>query len=122
MVGAWAIHELVKVVRQALLGLLAHAIRCGDQRGVGLSTLILLVLLTPLHGGALALVLALGLALVLASIEDRFDRLLDGGMVRGNVEQVVGGSGLQTTKLVDQGLTGRPGEECTNDVRVNDIR
>ena len=30
MVGAWAIHELVEVVRQALLGLLARAISCGD--------------------------------------------------------------------------------------------
>ena len=30
MVGAWAIHELVEVVRQALLGLLAHVISYGD--------------------------------------------------------------------------------------------
>ena len=30
VVGAWAIHELVEVVGQALLGLLARAISCGD--------------------------------------------------------------------------------------------
>ena len=34
VVGAWAIHELVEVVRQSLLGLLARAISRGDQRGV----------------------------------------------------------------------------------------
>ena len=86
MVGAWAIHELIEVVRQALLGLLAHAIRCGDQRGVSRSASILLVLLAPLRGGALVLVLALCLAFVLASVEDRSDYLLMGGMVRGDVE------------------------------------
>ena len=30
--------------------------------------------------------------------------------------------GLKTAKLVDQGLAGHPGEECTDDVRVDDIR
>ena len=46
---------------------------------------------SPLHGGALVLILVLGLAFVLASIEDRSDRLLAGGVVHGNVEQVMGG-------------------------------
>ena len=62
MVGAWAIHELVEVVRQALLGLLARAISYGDQHGVGRSTLILFVLLAPLCGGALVWVRAPDLA------------------------------------------------------------
>ena len=70
---------------------------------------ILLVLLVPLHGGALALVLALGLALVPTNAEGLLDRLLAGGVVRGNVDQVMGGTGLQTAELVDQGLTGCPG-------------
>ena len=96
MVGAWAIHELVEVVRQALLGLLARAISYGDQRGVDRSAPILLVLLAPLRGGALILVLVLGLALVQAFV------------VCGDVEQVVGGLGLQAAKLVDQGLASRP--------------
>jgi hypothetical protein len=121
MVGAWAIHELVEVVRQALLGLLARAISCSDQHGVGRSTPILFVLLAPLHGGALIFVLALGHAFVLASIEDCSDRLLVKGVVRGNIEQFAGGTGLQATKLVDQGLIGCPEEECTDDVLVVDI-
>ena len=101
MVGARALHELVEVVQEALLGLLARVISHGDQRRVGRSALILLVLLAPLCGGALILVLALGLALVLASVEDRSDCLLIEGVVHGNVEQVAGGTGLQAAKLVD---------------------
>ena len=58
----------------------------------------------------------------MASVEDRFDRLLAGGMVCSDVEQVAGGPGLQAAKLVDQGLVGCPGEECANDVRVDDFR
>ena len=94
MVGAGAIHELAEVVRQALLGLLAHAISHGDQHGVGLSASILLVLLAPLGGGALVLVLTHGIALVLVSIEDCFNHLLAKGMVRGNIKQVAGGMEL----------------------------
>ena len=47
------------------------------------------------------MVLALGLAFVLASVEDRFDHLLVRGVVHGDVEQVVGGMGLQTAELLD---------------------
>ena len=86
MVGARALHELVEVVRQVLLGLFAYAISCGDQCGVVRSVLVLFVLLAPLRGGALVLVLMLGLAFVLASIEDCSNLLLTRGMVRGDVE------------------------------------
>ena len=75
-----------------------------------------------LHGGALVLVPTLFLALVLASAKDRSDRLLAGGMVRGDVEQVTDGMGLHTAELVDQGLAGCPREEHADDVRVDDIR
>ena len=122
MVGAGAIHELADVVKQALLGLLAYMISCGDQHGVGRSAPFLLVLLAPLRGGGFVLVLVLGLALVLASIKDRSDCLLAGGVVSGEFEQVVGGTGLQAVKLVYQGLTGHPREECADDVHVDDIR
>ena len=40
------------------------------------------------------MVLALGLALVSIATEDRPDCLLAGGVVRGDVEQVTGGTGL----------------------------
>ena len=43
----------------------------------------------------------LGLAFVSASVEDCSDRLLTGGMVSGDVEDVMGGTGLQAAKLVD---------------------
>ena len=84
--------------------------------------MILLVLLAPLCGGALILVLMLSLAFVLASTKDRSDRLLARGVVGGDVEQVAGGTGFQVAKLVDQGLTVRPGEERADDICVDDIR
>ena len=68
------------------------------------------------------MVLTLGLALVLASTKDRSDRLLVGGVVCGNVEQVASRSGLQAAKLVDQGLAGCPREEGADDIYVDDIR
>ena len=86
MVGAWAIHDLVEVVRLALLGLLAHAISCDDQHGGGQSALILLILFAPLCGGALVLILMLGLTLILASVKDCSDHLLAEGVVRGDIE------------------------------------
>ena len=64
----------------------------------------------------------LGLAFVLAFVEDRSDCLLIRGMVSGDIEQVVGGTRLQAAKLVDQGLTGRPREECADDICVDDVR
>ena len=75
MVGAWTVYEFVEVVRQPLLGLLARVVSCGDKCGVVRSALVLFVLLAPMRGGALVLVRALGLAFVLASVEDRSNRL-----------------------------------------------
>ena len=62
VVGAWALHELVEVARRVLLGLRARVISHGDQRGVGRSATILYVLFSPLRGGALVLILVLGLS------------------------------------------------------------
>ena len=64
----------------------------------------------------------LGLAFVPASAEDRSDCLLTRGVVGGDVKQVTGGMGFQAAKLVDEGLTVRPGEERADDVCVDDIR
>ena len=68
------------------------------------------------------MVLALGLAPIPTTAEDHPNRLLAGGVVCGNVKQVAGGMRLYTAELVDQGLAGRPREECADDVRVDDIR
>ena len=68
------------------------------------------------------MVLMFGLALVSASVEDCSGHLLTRGVVRGDIELVVGGMGLKAAKLVDQGLAGCPGEEGADDVRVDDIR
>ena len=71
VVGARALHELVKVAWRVLLGLSARVIRRGDQRRVGRSAAILSVLFSPLRGGALVLILALGLTFAVASVEAR---------------------------------------------------
>ena len=68
------------------------------------------------------MVLVLGLAFVLASVEDRFDHLLVRGVVHGDVEQVTGGTGLHIAELVDQGLACYPREKRADDVRVDNIR
>ena len=47
------------------------------------------------------MVLVLGLAPVLTVAKDLPNRLLIGGMVRGDVKQVTGGTRLQAAKLVD---------------------
>ena len=69
MVGARAIHEPIEVVWKIQLGLLARVISRGNQRGVGRSTMIFLVLFAPLRGGALVLILVLGLAFASAFVE-----------------------------------------------------
>ena len=69
VVGARALHELVEVARRVLPGLRARMISRGDQCRVGRLAAILSVLFAPLHGGALILILMLGLAFALASIE-----------------------------------------------------
>ena len=122
MVGAWTLHELVEVVGLALLGLLARTVGRDDQSYVGQSASILLVLLALLRGGALALVLMFGLAPIPTTAEDRPDCLLTRGVVRGDVKQVAGGTGLHTAELVDQGLAGCPREERADDVCIDDIR
>ena len=71
VVGARALHELVKVARRVLLGLSARVIRHGDQRRVGRSAAILSILFSPLRGGALVLILVLGLTFAVASVEAR---------------------------------------------------
>ena len=68
------------------------------------------------------MVLMLGLAPVPNAAEDRPNRLLARGIVCGDVEQVVGGTGLHIVELVDQGLAGCSREEHADDIRVDDTR
>ena len=68
------------------------------------------------------MVLTLDLALVPTTTEDRPDYLLTRGVVHGNVEQVVGGTGLHTVELVDQRLVGCPRELCADDIHVDEFR
>ena len=81
--SARALHELVKVARRVLLGLSARVIRRGDQLGVGRSAAILSVLFSLLRGGALVLILALGLTFVAALVEARQKRRLLGVLDKG---------------------------------------
>ena len=83
VVGARALHELVKVARRVLLGLSVHVICHGGQRRVGWSVAILSVLLSPLCGGAFILILAHGLAFVVAPVEARQKRCLLGVLDKG---------------------------------------
>ena len=72
VVGAWTLHELVKVARRVLLGLCARMISHGEQSVGGDSS----CSFSPLSGGALVLILALGLSFVVASVEARWERRL----------------------------------------------
>ena len=83
VVGAWALHELVKVVQRVLLGLRARVIVRGDRRGVGRSAVILSILFSPLHGGALILILVLGLTFVAVPVEAQRKRRLLGVLDKG---------------------------------------
>ena len=75
MVGARALHELVKVARRVLLGLCARVIGHGNRRGFSGQQRSFLFF-SPLRGGALVLILALGLTFVAASVEARWERRL----------------------------------------------
>ena len=83
MVGARALHELMEVARRVLLGLCARVIGRGDRRGVGRMAAILSVLFSLLRGGALVLILALGLTFAVTSVEARWERCLLGVLDKG---------------------------------------
>ena len=83
VVGARALHELMEVAQRVLLGLHAHVISHCDQRGVGWSAAIFSVLFSPLRGGALVLILALGLAFASASVGARREQRLLGVLDKG---------------------------------------
>ena len=83
VVGARALHEIVEVARRVLLGPRARMIGRGNRRKVSRLAAILSVLFFPLRGGALVLILALGLTFVAASVEARWERRLLEGLDKG---------------------------------------
>jgi hypothetical protein len=95
---------------------LARSVSRCDRIGVGVMSVPPLLLL-PRCGGTLILLRPLGLSRGPTVREDRPNRLLTGGVVRGDVQELAGGARLLTTELVIAGLTGGSGEERTDDVR-----
>ena len=62
----------------------------------------------------------LRLCRVLVALKDGPDRLLAGGMIGGDLQELVRGARLLAPQFVDQGLAVRPAEERTNDVGIDD--
>ena len=59
---------------------------------------------------------------VMVPLEDSPDRLLAGGVVGGDVQELVRGARLLATQFVDQGFAVHPAEERTDDVGIDDAR
>ena len=58
----------------------------------------------------------------LVALEDGPDHLLSGGVVSGNLQELVRSMRLLAPQFVDRGLAVRPAEERTDDVGVDDAR
>ena len=83
VLGARALHELMKVAQRVLPGLCARVIGRGDRHEVSRLAAILSVLFSPLRGGALVLILASGLTFVADPVEARQKRHLLGVLDKG---------------------------------------
>ena len=57
---------------------------------------------------------------MLVLLKDGLDRLLAGGVVGGDVQDLMRGARLLATQFVDQGFAMRPAEERADDVGVDD--
>ena len=89
VVGARALHEIMEVARRVLQGLRARVIGCGDRREVSRLSVILTILFSPLRGGALVLILVLGLTFAAASVEAWCERRLLEVLDKGPWSQAV---------------------------------
>jgi hypothetical protein len=118
VVGARLLQELLEVVVVALPP--ARSVGRCDHVGVRVTPVPPLPLI--LHRGrALVLPHTLGLSHGPTISEDCPDRLLAGGVVHGNVQELTGGARLSTAELMDEGLAGGPGEEHADDVCINHV-
>ena len=84
-------------------------------------TPLLVFLLVGTVGGTFASVLV-PLCLAFEAVENRPDRVLARGVAGSNVEELLGGSWALASQLVNQGLTGGPGQEGSYNVGVDDVR
>jgi hypothetical protein len=119
MVGARLVQELVEVVvsqRALVLALGGRDLTSGRRSAV------LLVLPVLAARGRSVAVAPLLFRLALVTLKDGPDRLLAGGMVGGDLQELVRGARLLAPQFVDQGLAVRPTEERTDDVGVDDAR
>jgi hypothetical protein len=91
MVGAWLLQELVEVVVSRRVLILALGRR--DLAGGGRSTILLVLPVVVARGRPVA-VMSLCLCRVLVALEDGPDRLLAGGMVGGDLQELVRGARL----------------------------
>ena len=64
--------------------------------------------------------MSLCLCRVLVALEDGPDRLIAGGVIGGDLQELVRGAWLLAPQFVDQGLAVRPAEERVDDVGVDD--
>jgi hypothetical protein len=119
VVGARLLQELLEKFIVALS--LARLVGRCDRIGVEAMS-VPLPLLLLYCGGTLILLRPLGLSHGPANGENRPDHLLAGGLVRGDVQELMGGARHLTAELVNEGLASGSSEERTDDVCVDDVR
>jgi len=105
MVWAWPLEQLVKVIRGAL-DRRSTSFLLGGGHERALAPLLVLLFDKTLGGALLGAVILLCLAF--EAVEDRSDRLLARGVAGGDVEELLGGSWVLMSQLVNQGLTCGP--------------
>ena len=119
MVGARLVQELVEVVvsrRTLVLALGRRDLASGGRSAVLLILLVLAARRRPV------VVTLLFFCRVLVALEDGPDRLLAGGVVGGNLQELIRSVRLLAPQFVDQGLAVRPAGERADDVGVEDAR
>ena len=108
------------MVQSALRGLPTTTVVSGGH-GRALAPLILILLFGGTIGGAFTGVLV-SPHLAIEAIEDGIDCFLARGVAGGDVEELLGGSWVLMSQLVNQGLAGGPRQESSYNIGVGDVR
>ena len=90
-----------------------------DLTGSGRSAILLALPVVATRGRPVGVV-TFRLCSMLVPLKDSPDRLLTGGVVGGDVQELVPSARLLAPQFVDQGLAVCPAEERTDDVGVDD--